>query len=86
MRVLSSTVDGATGADLELFYVPDGDTTIWHRVLDGDTIISDTNTGQPAPPVETFVSVADIAAQLPVATLEEANDLLTQIVDLIGGN
>ena len=40
---------------------------------------------EPAPPPEPDPTEA-IAAQLPAATLEEANDLLAQIVALIGGN
>ena len=30
--------------------------------------------------------VGDLATQLPATTLEEANDLLVQILDIIGGN
>jgi hypothetical protein len=41
----------------------------------------------PDPPVEDFTDpVQVLLAELPAATLEEANDVLAQILDIIGGN
>ena len=38
---------------------------------------------EPAPAPD---PLGDLATQLPATTLEEANDLLVQILDIIGGN
>jgi hypothetical protein len=86
MRVLATDID-IDGQETAVRYVPDGDTTIWERILDAGQVVSDTDTGQPAPPVETFADpLEDIAAELPAATLEEVNALLAQVLSTLGGN
>jgi hypothetical protein len=77
MRVLATDID-INGTETITYYVPDGATTVWHLGVD---------TGQPAPPVETFADpLEDIAAELPAATLEEVNALLAQVLATLGGN
>lgn len=69
MRVLRTDINEA-GDDTDVFYVPTGGTTVWHRVLDGDTVVSDTDTGEPAPPVETFDTVSPEARAAEVIKAE----------------
>jgi hypothetical protein len=77
VRVLATDI-ASDGTETVTYYVPDGATTVWHLGVD---------TGQPAPPVEDFTDpVQVLLAELPAATLEEANDVLAQILDIIGGN
>jgi hypothetical protein len=65
--------------------VDNGDGTGTHTDYTTDPPTVTQLTGLPIPDPEPPL-LADIAAALPVATLEEANDLLAQLINALGGN
>jgi hypothetical protein len=61
----------------------DGTATVTVTPAGGSPVVTTVSSDEQPPPPD---PVAALLAELPAATLEETNDLLVQILDLIGGN